>query len=324
MDLIDGPSLLEWFRKYVRSSKHVKIGVAFWGAGAAKQLDLGKKGQETKIVCNLRTGGTNPREIETLIDAGAEVRHSDTLHAKVYLLDEGGAVGSSNVSANGLSFQGKECDGWTEANVVFGRNSLYQAAESRFHEIWKSAKPVEDRDLKEAEEAWSARRRHVPFQTGPAGESRTLLDVLKDNPASLADRRIYVCVITEYRSAAANKALEREQKKTGERHNLDAFEDWDEAPDDAYLVHFFLGPRGGLSFEGFWHMPKSRRQQLLPNKSTLLFCEKRENISGISKPGPMEEWKKLVIKLRDTPEWESDGACVEVGEFARRFLRWNG
>ena len=168
MDLIDGPGLLEWFQQNLGSSTHVRIAVAFWGKGAAEQLVLGKNRQDTKIVCNLRMGGTNPREIETFRrKSGVEVRHSDTLHAKIYLLDKGGVVGSSNVSANGLSFQGQECGGWTEANVVFSDRSLYEATEAKFNEIWQLAKPVEDQDLKDAYEAWSRRRRrNVPIRNG--------------------------------------------------------------------------------------------------------------------------------------------------------------
>ena len=91
--------------------------VAFWGRGADElfcKLDEEKIGR-VKIVCNLTSGGTNPREIEKLISKGFGVKHCSILHNKVYWTSRGVVVGSANASANGLSLESVEQEGWLEA-----------------------------------------------------------------------------------------------------------------------------------------------------------------------------------------------------------------
>ena len=79
--------------------------VAFWGRGA-EELTRGIGHDNVKIICNLKSGGTNPYVIEVL--QHQNVRQNDLLHAKVYLGDNAAIVCSANASANGLGFEGRE------------------------------------------------------------------------------------------------------------------------------------------------------------------------------------------------------------------------
>ena len=117
MELLDGPGARKRIAALAQVSTEGRFAVAFWGIGAGEDLNILRLGSRAKVLCNLATGGTNPREIANLRNAGVRVLQSDDLHAKVYLFPGGAVIGSSNASANGLSLQGAECAGWNEANV---------------------------------------------------------------------------------------------------------------------------------------------------------------------------------------------------------------
>ena len=115
---LDGADTTNELKKQIARSKTVRVAVAFWGEGAADELGLLARGSEATVVCNLRSGGTNPKGIRSMIDAKVQVSQCDNLHGKVYLFDNVVVIGSSNASANGLSLQGAEISGWHEANVL--------------------------------------------------------------------------------------------------------------------------------------------------------------------------------------------------------------
>lgn len=315
MKIIDGPALAEQLRH--SHSKRVRMAVAFWGDGAVDNLGL-KKISEVKIVCNLRLGGTNPREIKKIQqETHTEVRHSDTLHAKLFVLDDWGAIGSSNASANGLSFQGRECSGWTEANVIFGLGALYEAAEATFEQIWNTARPVQKSDLELAETAWTGRRFRL-FAPGWKLTQSSLLEGLKSSAETLADRRIFLCLYRELMSDQAFAAIENERVRTGQGQELSGFEDWQALPDNADLVCFRVGPRGGIRFDGFWHMPRDRREKNFTDGNTVQFCEKLNSIAGINSAGSSAEWKGFIDQVwKDS---EETAVVLEIGAFARRYL----
>jgi hypothetical protein len=58
-----------------------RCAVAFWGKGARK--NLATNAAQLKLICNLRSGGTNPFEIEKLLRIS--IRQCDTLHARFTL-----------------------------------------------------------------------------------------------------------------------------------------------------------------------------------------------------------------------------------------------
>lgn len=317
MDIADGKELRAQLEVLCKSSKRIHLAVAFWGDGALDAFGLRAHCAETKIVCNLCMGGTNPRVIRELIDCGASVRHSDVLHAKLYVFDLAAALGSSNASANGLSWQGDEVDGWTEANVVSGDPDFVREAEAVFDRVWTSARVVTEADLKGAKLVWDRRRRAAARGTKIAGS--TLLDALKSTPSKLADVGLYLAVDSGHVSAAGEAAIEAERNETSAGDDLDAWEDWPEMPDGATFVCFHRGPKGGLSFEGFWHAPERRRTRKTADGTTVYFVERVRDVLGLAQPGSLADWREPITRAL-TDAADPGNVSIEFGELARRYL----
>lgn len=104
----DGPEAFGWVQEKIASGQGGTMAVAFWGANARKELGFDRRPRDSKpvtIICNLEMGGTNPSEIKQLRRLrNVEVLQADRLHGKVYLFGSEVLIGSSNASANGLSF----------------------------------------------------------------------------------------------------------------------------------------------------------------------------------------------------------------------------
>lgn len=75
IEFLDGPTLGAKMLELCRASKSVRIAVAFWGRGALTVLGGSESITRATVVCNLRSGGTNPEVIRQLCAAGAQVRH---------------------------------------------------------------------------------------------------------------------------------------------------------------------------------------------------------------------------------------------------------
>jgi hypothetical protein len=88
-----------------------RLAVAFWGDGAVKRLGLDTRQGETRVVCDLYSGGCNPEEIAKLLIHRIEVRYLDKLHAKFYSTPGAVVLGSSNASPSGLARKGEKPSG---------------------------------------------------------------------------------------------------------------------------------------------------------------------------------------------------------------------
>ena len=142
------------------------------------------------------SGACNPAEIERLQKTLGKpcVLTRDRLHAKVWLTDRGAIVGSSNVSANGLGFEGDELKGSIEANVFIDDAETLTAVSRWFeNDVMDEAREITKADFKEAHRRW---RRHRTTRPQPFTEG-SLLDALRMNPSSLADRAFVVWVEEE-------------------------------------------------------------------------------------------------------------------------------
>lgn len=172
MQFLDGANAKEWIAEQVKSGRPGTLAVAFWGEGAIKELGFNKRKGSNKltIICNLRMGGTNPFEIESLMKIkGIEVLQSDTLHGKVYLF--GGEksndaaevlIGSSNVSSNGLAFGAAENSNLDEANVVIIHPSVIADVEKWLKKLAFTL--ISNDDLKEAISRFNNRPKPPKFE----------------------------------------------------------------------------------------------------------------------------------------------------------------
>lgn len=321
MKIVSGPELLKEFNKSVKTSKVARLAIAFWGDGAISGLGLTK---QTKIqaVCNLKMGGTNPHEIESLMKI-ADVRQLDTLHSKIYLLDNFGAVGSSNASANGLALQGPEITNWKETNVIFEQGDIYQQAEKEFEKIFKLSMAISAKDIEKAKENWSNRRHNNIGFDANSIPPETLLQALFRSPEKLVDRRVYVCAWDEHRSNQANKELKKFKETSKLGDNVDAFEDWESIPINSYLVCFYISPKKFVKFDGFWEIPFKRMRFPLGKDSIIEYCLKMTDIYGYKSVGDPKIWTEAILKYQNSKFWdkEDSGEHMEIAEFTKQFLK---
>jgi hypothetical protein len=137
------------------------LAVAFWGTGA-NQLLCRTRTEETKIVLNLKMGGTNPSVVDHLRSAGTQLRQNDALHAKLYLGRSRAVVASANASANGLGLEGSEQAYWIETGVEISEAAVLRQMHAWFQTLWESSRPVSDQDLRDAKVAWARRQSQKP------------------------------------------------------------------------------------------------------------------------------------------------------------------
>lgn len=169
MTFLFGSALTLATRKVVEGN-NVRIAVAFWGVDGPNRIGLKTaKRTDWKVVCNLTMGGTNPSVIRNMENPGKgktnRIRHSPSLHAKVFLGETSAIVGSNNVSANGLGLEGDEQAGWSEAGVLVTEPKELLRIEEWFEELWEDAMPVDKAALEKAERAHS-RARGARAQSG--------------------------------------------------------------------------------------------------------------------------------------------------------------
>jgi len=86
----------------LREAKYVRAAIAYFGHEGSKLLDLHKS--DVLVVdlspSTVKTGATNPFEIEKLLRRGVKVFTHSNLHAKIILSDKAVIVGSTNISKN--------------------------------------------------------------------------------------------------------------------------------------------------------------------------------------------------------------------------------
>ncbi len=150
-----GPELAQAIRRLTKRGK-VDCAVAFWGDGAERMFRT-TAARTSRIVCNLRMGGTNPHVIRRLLDL-ARVRHCDALHAKIYLGSNRAIVTSANASANGLGIEGAASAAWIEVGYL---TTEVAPISVWFEGLWESSEAITDADLTAAEAAWSRRQKAV-------------------------------------------------------------------------------------------------------------------------------------------------------------------
>jgi hypothetical protein len=144
MRLLAGADLTEAIKR-IASGEKVSCAVAFWGSGADGTIGAARE-RTVRIICNLDTGGTNPDAIIELMNAGAQVRQHDRLHAKVYIGDDEAIVTSANASTNGLGVEGKALAHWIETGVIIPARE----AIAWFDALWVKSRAISNKDLTRA------------------------------------------------------------------------------------------------------------------------------------------------------------------------------
>lgn len=246
-NFLDGSDLLKRLSLEVRKEQSVDLAVAFWGAGAAKSLEL-QKGTGARIICNLMSGGTNPREISTLRECGVEVRQLNNLHAKIGVVGDISFVGSSNMSANGLGAEGSAAN-WLEANVVYDRNRPEIA--EMFEKYWLESDAISESDLEAAKVAWAERQRANAAQSAKQGV-RGLVDVLRTSPEVLDALNVRMVVYDTVTDAEELDVLKNAEDHASDLYGqtFSVYWNWPSLASDAanaFLIDYDWPSRGRIA-----------------------------------------------------------------------------
>lgn len=134
----------------------IGLAVAFWGEGAEVLI---RSDRQYKVVCNLTSGGTNPRVIRELLQrSNVEVRHLPNLHAKVSVFEHGAIVSSANFSKSGLWLEGESARGWDEAAYELStHDDSFADVHHWFEMLFTRSLLISEKVLREAEAAWVPR-----------------------------------------------------------------------------------------------------------------------------------------------------------------------
>lgn len=251
--------------RMVAEESALDVAVAFWGNGA----ELKVHPDETKpirIICNLMSGGTNPRVISGFLKSAelndhVQVRQCDQLHAKVLIGQGQAIIGSANISANGLGLDGAETAHWIEAGVHTTAVDEVESARAWFDQLWNStsARTITSQDMARAILAYKRHRATRPdcSATGPFAFS-------KYSPADLKDREayalIYLCGPSEDAKAATAQHAAAQAESfgatagTGKGTERWSFECWPEGLNTSsaieYLALLWNGKTSRVEVEG--------------------------------------------------------------------------
>ena len=151
MSFVAGEAVWPTLRRLAETTGRKAVASAYLGDGMGRSLQLGD-GDRLVValtVTNSKNGSVSPFEVRRLLEQGVEVFVVDQLHAKVYLLGETLAVGSSNLTNNSATLL-------HEAILVTDERGPIEAASRWFEEICTT--PVGDQWLSHCEALYEPSR----------------------------------------------------------------------------------------------------------------------------------------------------------------------
>lgn len=329
---LSSKNYLEQFRSLIKNSENLSLAVAFWGKGAETLIQTVWAGKTLRILCNLGSGGTNPKVIRNLLKI-SEIRPElqilvlDDLHAKVAVSETAAIVGSANLSANGLGFEDVECSGWQEAGMLVNNEAQVSELQQWFDELWIRGEVVTEERLIAAEEQWSKNRRSRPIVYTNSFTKTSL--------TALRDRDIYVAIYHESASAQAEAEVievKRDALQLGLQgvnvDNLDFYEGWPEDGDESLpknkiiiSVHYELA--GGVDVDGAWErvpeLDRTFNSDETGEKIQLTIVRPVEKVAALSflksDQKVLEKWfKPWIDELSIGPETDF-ARCVPFDNF---------
>jgi len=255
MEFLSNSNYYPQVNKLFENDEDIDIAVAFWGKDAIK-LFKNIFDKKIRIICNLESGACNPQVIKELKkNSIVELRTNNHLHAKVLLQNSQVIMGSANISANGLSFEGSEQSGWIETGVLSQHKELIKNTQEWFDKTWKNSSEITSELMNTAEKNWQKKRTIRLL----AKSNESLLGAAFKDIEQFNDRNIYFAI---YRNAnLSNEANAKFEQVTAEYSNfdlkekIDCYEEWSELPDNAYLIGLYYGPRKGFQYCGINFCP---------------------------------------------------------------------
>jgi hypothetical protein len=306
MRILDGTATLDTVSELLRASSWARIAVAYWGKGAVKRLGLADakaRRADVQIALDLRSGACNPKEVQDLLDLFGKTRvlAVDGLHAKLWLAEAGGVIGSSNASANGFGHEGdeKEVTGLIEANLLIQPlGSTIERDWCRWFDasVWARGKRITDNMMREAERRWRKRRgsrgTDPPIQE-PGG---SLLDRMRVDPGFFRDKPLSVWVHPhDGLSSTATRGLKTESKAR-QMQALDCYEGCRLVPREYILDFEWDASTNYLRFDGLWQVLEDRPNVRLDGTSISL-VRPVSAFEGLSIVGERPDWRSAVRQI---------------------------
>jgi hypothetical protein len=206
-------AILRSAKDLIKDGESIDLAVAYWGVSAVEKLGI-TGDRPTRIVCDLMSGGCNPREISVLLkEKNVTVRHLHGLHTKVYWSPKRAMVGSANASANGL---GEGGTGTIEAGIETDDPAVLKEISGWFESVWERSKKITDQMVHDAKEAW-LRQRPKPTPTA------TVLSMLQTDPEWFRES-VWVTYYNTPASDLAKSKFEKIKKDYYSPRELQRFE----------------------------------------------------------------------------------------------------
>lgn len=261
----------DYLSQMVEEEESLDVAVAFWGKGAEKLIHPNPN-KPIRMICNLLSGGTNPKAIQFFLDearkgADISIRQCDRLHAKVMLGKRQALIGSANLSANGLGLEGAESAHWLEAAVLSRDASVVESARCWFEDLWQSelTREIKGDDIKAAIKAWELNRGNRP---GLPGDRKTPFTLDKFTVDDLENRQAYALLYrsrlseeAELRVEVERQALNEELKVQGGTLDWWQFESWPtplNTTDPIDYIGIFCESEGEVTVDGASRMINKR------------------------------------------------------------------
>jgi len=293
------------------NDEYIDIAVAFWGIDALSLFNP-KSEKKIRIICNLESSACNPFVIKKLQKYGnIHLKTNKHLHAKILLQESSAIIGSANISANGLSFEGSELYGWLEAGILTEDENIIKNASAWFELLWESSASITDEILDSVVKLWKKRRN----QRSTLRKVESLFDAAKQNVDNFKDREIYFVMYRDGKlSEEASTTLEyAKNMQTNLSERIECYEGWSELPDNAYLIDIYYGPRGRVNVGGiYWTPDEPIIEKFKYEDGTdgeIKLCFKKNSIHGFK----ITKENKEVIKKHVVELWEhqsDDGVSI--------------
>jgi len=153
MRFLEGNSYSQEIERLFLNNSRLDVAVAFFGIDVFPLINESSK--PIRIICNLESGACNPYLIKKVLKlANIEVKTNRRLHAKTLIQDECVVLGSANISANGMSLEGKEIEGWIETGVCTDSSEVIRDSKEWFKNLWESSTVVTVNSLENFIDNW--------------------------------------------------------------------------------------------------------------------------------------------------------------------------
>jgi hypothetical protein len=228
-------------------------------------------------------------------------------------------VGSSNVSANGLGWEGDELHGSIEANVLVDDADTLAAIGSWFdREVMESATEITEENFKEAHKR---HKHHRITRQQPHSNRRSLLDAIRLEPSSFTNRDFVVWIYSQdTRSAEAERIVAAEQKAR-QNNTIEAWEDVEGAPipsAGALVLEFDVTKKTRKArLDGLWQVLHD--DPLVMKKSGnghVLLCKPVKKVWGLPL-GDRKSWEDAATKAAANGNGREEWT---IEEFSKEYL----